>query len=206
MDENAETTAPPTPRPFGGPVRISVPDIEVEVPDSVVKPISRHALDEEVVEIQPESKRIPPGGSPLIHWRSLSDAILFTLIVVGPTMLWEEMWRGQPMIDQSGDLWVAPAVIAGLAYFVGGSIAGRHRRRPSGAVIQGVALAVPTSIVLIIADVGRRIVLSKGLSLQVVGLWFGAIVATIVIATLGALFGRWAYIRSRRRRKAVHAQ
>ena len=140
-----------------------------------------------------------------MHWRSLSDAILFTLIVVGPTMLWEEMWRGKPMIDQSGDLWVAPAVIAGLAYFIGGSIAGRHRRRRYGAVIQGVALAVPTSIVLIIADIGRRIVLSMGLSFAVVGLWLAAIVATIVVASLGALFGRWAYIRSRRR-KAIHVQ
>ena len=119
-------------------------------------------------------------------------------------MLWEEMWRGKPMIDQSGDLWVVPTLIVGFTYFVGGSIAGRHRRRPSGAVVQGVALAVPTSIVLIIADLGRRIVLTKGLSLTVVGLWFAAIATTIVIASLGALFGRWVYIRSRRRRKAIH--
>lgn len=184
--------------------RLPVPNVDVELPAPIVE-----AFETSTEEIAPgtsEKDRLPPGGSQLVHWRSLSDAILFTLIVVGPTMLWEEMWRGQPMIDQSGDLWVAPAVIAGLAYFIGGSIAGRHRRRPSGAVVQGIALAVPTSIVLIIADVGRRIVLSKGLSLSVVGLWLGAIVATIVIATLGALFGRWAYIRSRRRRKAVHAQ
>ena len=105
-------------------------------------------------------------------------------------MLWEEMWRGKPMIDQSGDLWVVPAVIAGLAYFTGGCIAGRHRRRPIGAIVQGVALTVPTSVVLIIADIGRRIVLSKGLSLPVAALWLAAIVATIVIASLSALFGR----------------
>src|SRR6202035_5089283 len=100
MDENAETTAPPKHPPFGGPVRLSVPDNEVEVPDSIVEPLRQHASDEEVVESQPESQRIPPGGSQLIHWRSLSDAILFTLIIAGPTMLWAEMWRGKPMIDQ----------------------------------------------------------------------------------------------------------
>jgi len=199
MNNDPRTRVPPSKPYSDGTAGLSVPDVEIELPSSIVE-----AIDEGTGTS--EKDRLPPGGSQLVHWRSLSDAILFTLIVVGPTMLWEEMWRGQPMIDQSGDLWVAPAVIAGLAYFIGGSIAGRHRRRPRGAVIQGIALAVPTSIVLIIADVGRRIVLSKGLSLTVVGLWLGAIVATIVIATLGALFGRWAYLRSRRRRKAVHAQ
>jgi multisubunit Na+/H+ antiporter MnhB subunit len=121
-------------------------------------------------------------------------------------MLWEEMWRGKPMIDQSGDLWLAPAAIAAAAYFIGGAIAGRHRRRPTGALIQGVALAVPTSIVLIIADFGRRLVLSKGLPLPVVGLWIAAIAATIVIASVGALFGRWAYVRSRKRRSNKRAR
>ena len=188
---------------FDGAAGLPVPDIGIELPPSIVEAIETST--DEGTEAS-EKDRLPPGGSQLVHWRSLSDAILFTLIVVGPTMLWEEMWRGQPMIDQRGDLWVAPAVIAGLAYFIGGSIAGRHRRRRSGAVIQGIALAVPTSIVLIIADIGRRIVLSKGLSLTVVGLWFGAIISTILIATLGALFGRWAYLRSRKRRKAIHAQ
>ena len=205
MDENAETTAPPMSQPFEGPSRLSVPNVEVEVPDFVAEPLRQQVSDEHAGGGQPENDRVPPGGSQVIHWRSLSDAMLFTLIIAGPTMLWEEMWRGKPMIDQSGDLWVVPAVIVGLAYFLGGAIAGRHRRRRTGAIVQGFALAIPTSLVLIIADIGRRIVLRNGLSLKVGGLWLGTIAATIVVASIGALFGRWAYIHWRRRRKAVRA-
>jgi hypothetical protein len=145
----------------------------------------------------------PPGRRQVIHYRSLSDAVLFTLIIAGPTMLWEEMWRAKPMIDQTGDLWIAPAVIVGVTYFLGGSIAGRHRRRPMGAVVQGLALAIPTSLVLIFADLGRRLVLKKGLPLSVLGLWLLAIIATVVIASVGALFGRWLYRARRKRRSPV---
>jgi multisubunit Na+/H+ antiporter MnhB subunit len=143
---------------------------------------------------------MPPGAKQTIHWRSLSDAILFTLIIAGPTMLWEEMWRGQPMIDQKGDLWVVPTVIVVATYFVGGAIAGRHRRRPVGALIQGVALAVPTSLILVIADLARRLVLSKDIAIAIVGLWLAAIAGTVVIAVLGALFGRWLYVQGQRQK------
>jgi multisubunit Na+/H+ antiporter MnhB subunit len=114
-------------------------------------------------------------------------------------MFWEEIWRGRPMIDQQGDLWVVPTVIVIVTYFIGGSIAGRHRRKPRGAVVQGIALAVSTSLVLVIADIPRRLALGKGLPLNVIGLWLGAVAGTVVVATLGALFGRWLY-RARRRR------
>jgi hypothetical protein len=129
----------------------------------------------------------------VIHWHSLSDAILFTLVIAGPTMLWEEVWRGQPMIDQQSNLWMVPAVIVTATYFAGGAIAGRHRRRPWGAMVQGMALAIPTSVILVIVDLARRLVLGKGLPLGVVGLWLAAIAGTVVIAVLGALFGRWLY-------------
>jgi hypothetical protein len=147
----------------------------------------------------------PPGRRQTVHWRSLSDAILFTLIIAGPTMFWEEIWRGQPMIDQKGDLWVVPTVIVILTYFIGGSIAGRHRRKPRGAAVQGIVLAVSTSLVLIIADVPRRLALAKGLPLNVIGLWLEAAAGTVVIATLGGLFGRWVY-RTRRRRSVQMAK
>jgi hypothetical protein len=143
-----------------------------------------------------------PGGRQAIHWHSLSDAILVTLIIAGPTMLWEEWWRGQPMIDQKGNLWMVPAVIVTATYFLGGAIAGRHRRRPLGALVQGIALAVPTSLLLVIADVGRRLVAKKGFPIGVAGLWLAAIAGTTVIAVLGALFGRWLY-RMRQRRLSL---
>jgi multisubunit Na+/H+ antiporter MnhB subunit len=106
------------------------------------------------------------------------------------------------MIDQDGYLWMLPTVIVVAAYFFGGAIAGRHRRRPSGALIQAGALAVSTSLMLIIADIGRRLILGQSLPLAVAGLWLAAFVATIVIAVLGALFGRWVY-RMRRTRLSV---
>jgi hypothetical protein len=141
----------------------------------------------------------PFVGHQIIHWHSLGDAILFTLLIAGPTMLWEEVWRGQPMIDQKGHLWMVPTVIVTATYFVGGAIAGRHRRRPFGALVQGVALAVPTSLVLVIADLARRLVLRKDIPVGVAGLWLAAIGGTIVIAVLGAWFGRWLYIKRQAR-------
>lgn len=135
----------------------------------------------------------PPSAICTIHLHSLGDAILFTLAVAVPTMTWAEAWRGRPMIDQKGDLWVIPTVIVIVAYFVGGAIAGRHRRRPSGAVAQGVALAVTTSVIMVVADLVRRVVVGKPQSAAVAGLWLVAIGGTVVIAATGAMAGRWLY-------------
>jgi uncharacterized membrane protein YbjE (DUF340 family) len=88
-------------------------------------------------------------------------------------MLWKSLWRGQPMIDQPGHLWVVPAVIVTAAFFVGGAI----------------------------ADVGRRLDLNKGLPLPVAELWLYALVGTVVIASLGALFGRRLYLREKKRKR-----
>jgi multisubunit Na+/H+ antiporter MnhB subunit len=118
---------------------------------------------------------------------------LFTLVIAGPTLWWEEAWRGRPMIDQTGDLWVLPTVIVALAFFLGGAIAGRHRRRPAGALVQGVALALPTSVLLVVVDIARRSALHRGQSVGVAELWLAAIGGTVGIAALGALFGRWLY-------------
>jgi hypothetical protein len=112
-----------------------------------------------------------------------------TLVVAIPTMIWAEAWQGRPIIDQTGDLWVIPTVIVSVAYFVGGAIAGRHRRRPSGAVAQGVALAVTTSLIMVIADLVRRIMVGTHQSAAVADLWLLAIGGTVEIAAMGAIFG-----------------
>jgi hypothetical protein len=143
----------------------------------------------------------PPRTTQGPHYRALSDAFLFTLIISGPVLLWEELWRGQPMIDQPGDLWLVPAVITVAAFFIGGAIAGRHRRRRTGALIQGVALAVPVSLLLIVADIGRRLDLHRPFTLPVAGLWLYALLGTVVISSLGALYGRRRYLKKRARRK-----
>lgn len=145
----------------------------------------------------------PPGGRQTLHYRSLSDAYLFTLVVSVPVLLWEEMWRGQPMIDQPGHLWVVPMLICMAAFFIGGAIAGRHRRRRTGALVQAIALAVPVSMLLIIADIGRRLDLHRGFTLPVAGLWLYALAGTVIISSLGALFGRRRYLKKRARRKKI---
>jgi hypothetical protein len=142
-----------------------------------------------------------PGAGQLLHYRALSDAFLFTLVISVPALLWEELWRGQPMIDQPGHLWLVPAVITIAAFFIGGYIAGRHRRRRTGALLQAVALAVPVSLLLIIADIGRRLDLHRGFTLPVAGLWLYALVGTVVISSLGALYGRRRYLKKRARKK-----
>jgi hypothetical protein len=142
-----------------------------------------------------------PESAQRLHYRALSDAFLFTLVISGPVLLWEELWRGVPMIDQPGDLWLVPAVITVAAFFIGGAIAGRHRRRRTGALIQGVALAVPVSLLLIIADIGRRLDLHRPFTLPVAGLWLYALVGTVVISSLGSLYGRRRYLKKRARRK-----
>jgi hypothetical protein len=160
----------------------------------------------EGIDVPSLQSAAPPGSHRAIHYRSLSDAMLFTLIISGPVMLWESMWRGQPMIDQPGHLWVVPAVIVTATFFVGGAIAGRHRRRVVGAITQGAALAIPVSVLLIIADIGRRLDLNKGLPLPVAELWLYALVGTVVIASLGALFGRRLYLREKKRKRSSPAR
>ena len=144
---------------------------------------------------------VKPGGRQTLHYRSLGDAYLFTLLISVPALLWEEMWRGQPMIDQPGLLWVVPMVITVAAFFIGGAVAGRHRRRRRGALVQAVALAVPVSLLLIIADVGRRLDLHRGFTLPVAGLWLYALLGTVAISSLGALYGRRKYLKKRARNK-----
>jgi O-antigen/teichoic acid export membrane protein len=139
----------------------------------------------------------PPGGHRTIHYRSLSDALLVTLIFSVPVLLWEEMWHGQPMIDQPGHLWLVPTVITVAAFFIGGMTAGRHRRQRTGAIVQAIALAIPVSLLLIVADVGRRLDLHRGFTLPVAALWLYALVGTAVISSLGALYGRRRYVRKR---------
>jgi hypothetical protein len=135
----------------------------------------------------------------LIHFRSLSDALLFTLVISGPATLWESLWRGVPMIDQRGHLWIVPAVMVFLAFFVGGAIAGRHRRRRRGAVIQALALAVPVVVALMLADLARRLILHSPLYAPYIDLWIDALVLAIVIAISGALTGRLLFLRRQRR-------
>ncbi len=135
------------------------------------------------------------------HWRSLSDGFLACLVVVGPTFLFAELWRGRPLVDRGFTLWFPPAVVMALGFFFGGRVAGRHRRAPRGAIAQGLVVASLVLALIFIADVIRRLVLGQTLDSEVIALWAGAGAAALVVAAIGGLFGRWRTLQAIKRRE-----
>jgi O-antigen/teichoic acid export membrane protein len=135
------------------------------------------------------------------HWRSLSDGLLVTLVIVGPAFLFEELWRGSPLIDQGGITWLYPAIIMAIGFFVGGTVAGRHRRTKGGAFNQGALVAAITMVLIFAADMIRRMVLHQGISIGVIGIWVGACVAALVVTGIGGRYGRRRWVRLDRRRQ-----
>jgi hypothetical protein len=138
-----------------------------------------------------------PGSPQRLHWRSLSDGLLISYVVGGPTI-----FASLILHDQKESGWSAPLILAGLGFVIGGAVAGRHRRTPKGAFYQGAALGLLTATVILFADVIRRLVLSKGVHAHTVAVLVGIEVGSIVAATVGALIGRWWYLRTRRRKAA----
>jgi hypothetical protein len=124
---------------------------------------------------------------------------MLSLIIVGPTFLFEELWRGRPMIDQGGVWWLVPASIMSIGFFVGGRMAGKNRRHRKGAIQQGLATAGMTMVLIFIADVIRRKELSMPFSTGVLKLWFVAGLAALLVGGLGGLYGRRANIKARQR-------
>ena len=127
---------------------------------------------------------------------TLSQGLSVTLVVVGPTFLFSELWRGRPIIDQSGDIWLIPAAIMAIGFFVGGMFAGSRRRTPDQALMQGVVLGSLVITLLFIVDVIRRMTRDQGIPPGVLGLWVAAAVAALLVSSAGGLYGRR---RARRR-------
>jgi hypothetical protein len=124
------------------------------------------------------------------HWQSLSDGFLVSIVIVGPTFLFEELWRGRPMIDQGGAYWVIPALIMGLGFFVGGRVSGRNRSSHAGAFRQGLIVAALTLALIFLADMVRRMILTQGLTWEVLAIWVACSLGGLVAAGLGGMNGR----------------
>jgi hypothetical protein len=136
-----------------------------------------------------------PGKPARLRWHSLSDGFIVSFVLTGPTLLAALVLR-----DQREALWKALLVLAGLGILVGGAVAGRYRRRSRGALAQGATLGVLTVTVILVANLVRVLVASKGTSGATLGLWAGIEVGSLVIASVGALAGRSLYLRARKRK------
>jgi hypothetical protein len=133
------------------------------------------------------------------HWKSLGDGFLLSLLIVGPTFLFEELWRGKPMIDQGGGWWLVPTGIMAIGFFVGGRVAGRNRRARKSAFNQGMVTAALTLVLIFVADIIRRTVLEKGFPPGVMRLWVVSALLALLVGGLGAINGRRGNIRARHR-------
>lgn len=151
---------------------------------------SNRTLDQSA---QPADRR--SRGSSRIHWHSLSDGLLLGFLVCGPCLLAVEGLR-----HRVGRLWLLPAVIGLVGMVIAGAVAGRHRRRPAGALLQGLAVALPVSVVLVLADVLYRAIGTTGISHKTLLTWVAAVVGSVVLAGIGSLIGRSMYLHRWRQR------
>ncbi len=134
-----------------------------------------------------------------LHWRSLSDGLILALVVGGPCLL-----AAEGLHDRAGRIWLLPVAIAGVGFLLAGGVAGRHRRRPVGALVQGVAVAVPVAVLLFLIDLLYRVIGRRPITGHVLGTLLATVVGAVVASAIGALFGRWFYLsRLRQRRSPV---
>lgn len=140
----------------------------------------------------PLSAKTPSNGV-RIRWRSLSDGFIVSFLITGPTLLASLVLR-----DQREPAWKGLIVVAAVGLLIGGGVAGRYRRRRSGALLQGAALGFLTSTIVLVANLVRVLMLGKGLSTHSVALWLGIELESVALGAVGALLGRWWYLRSRR--------
>lgn len=133
------------------------------------------------------------------HWQSLSDGFLVALIIVAPTFLFEELWRGRPMISQPGAAWLIPAVLLGLGFFFGGRVAGRYRSTAGAAFLQGLMVAALVLVMIFLADMIRRLVLTQGLDGETMAIWAACSFGALMAAGLGGINGRRGARKAKRR-------
>ena len=157
--------------------------------------------DQPAMDTETSPTRVPEKAQ-YRHWRSLSDGFTVSLVIVGPAFLFEELWRGRPLIDQPGKLWIVPGIVMAIGFFTGGGIAGRHRRNAGGAFNQGLLVAGLTLALIFMADIIRRVILHAPLDLKIIGVWCACAAGGLLVSGLGALSARRRH-RQRRYRAQV---
>jgi hypothetical protein len=134
-------------------------------------------------------------GLQIGRWESLVVGLFVSLVIVGPTFLSEETWHGAPLIDRGDALWVFPAAVMAVGFFLGGAIAGYQRTRAQNALLWGLAVSFLTIVLAFLGDLARRHALGEGLQHAVAEYWVGAVFAAVLVGSLGGLSGRWLGMR-----------
>jgi ABC-type multidrug transport system permease subunit len=143
---------------------------------------------EEEAQISGDTSDQPPSS---IQGNSLSNGLLIAIAIVGPTFLFAELWRGKPIIDQSGHWWLIPAFIMAAGFLIGASVAGQAEKSASAAIKQGASLASVTLVLTFLVDLVRRATLGQWISWAVIRLWVAAAAAALVVGGIGGLMGQW---------------
>jgi len=135
------------------------------------------------------------------QWETLILGLFVSLAVVGPTFLSEETWHGSPLIDRGGVLWLVPAVVMAIGFWVGGVIAGYQRTSVQSALVRGFLVAALTIALAFAGDMARRLTLGQGLQPRVLEYWVGAVAAALLAGGLGGVNGRRLALRAWTRRQ-----
>ncbi len=127
---------------------------------------------------------------------ALAPSIGITLAIAVPTLVVEEDWHGHPMIDQHNLLWVIPALVVALAFFLGGYHGGRHASSQSVLAVGAGVGGAAAGFLVLAAYIRRSWILGDTWWAGVIRLWIVATTIAIVIAIAGAGFGRRSAVRS----------
>lgn len=195
-------TAPGPGITFGEHAPMAEMDIDIDFEEEELgDPEEKQAF---AVDPQRSWPGVPSQASPprRLHYNSLGNGLIVTLVIAGPILLVEANWRGASLTHQPHKLWLLAGLGVAVAFFAGGMVAGRRRRRPEGALYQGLALAAMAWTALVVAAVFRLVVLLPGFPhLSTLVWWVVGIVVGTALSCAGALYGRWSYIRSREKRR-----
>jgi hypothetical protein len=130
--------------------------------------------------------------------RALVPSVALILVIAVPTMVVEEEWGGRPMIEQGNLLWLVPAALVILAFFLGGRLVGKRTRSPSSAPVAGAMVGIVATATLLLGGyVRRHWILHEVYWADVLRLWIGATIAAVAVAVAGACHGRRAASRLR---------
>jgi hypothetical protein len=130
-----------------------------------------------------------PARIARFRWANTLLSVALILVIAVPTMALEESWYGRPMIDQHSHLWLIPAGVVVLAFFLGGLVSAF--RLPSAPVVDSALVGAAAVGVLVLGALIRRFLfVHDGLPPDVVQLWIGGAVVAVALTMAGAGLGR----------------